>query len=104
MGAGTLMPVIVAGVESTIVEGRTLPTGLKVNGFGRESPPPGTTVKVAKTPPTFTDAVTEAALVGEERTRSASIWPLLIVPGAVVNGPPAIEYWPPETVTGAGAL
>ena len=41
--------------------------------------------------PTVADAVT--------RTRTWS--PLLMAPGAPVNAPPLMEYWPPATDTGA---
>src|SRR5437762_7670785 len=37
----------------------------------------------------------------EDITRSASVWPLAIVPSALVNGAPSMLYSPPRTLIGA---
>src|SRR5450759_1661623 len=101
IGVGVSIPVIVVDAV-TGLEGRWAVSDGKLNGFGMVSIV--VAVKVPTTPPMVSETTTLVAGVEALVVATAIVWPAKMVPGALVNAKPLIEYVPPTMVTGAGAV
>ena len=88
IGAGTLMPVMGAGFETTCRRGPTPVTGAKLNGSGVVSAGCVVTENVPETPPIVRVAVVVVLYVHEDVCRTATFCPGLIVPAVDANAPP----------------
>ncbi len=88
------MPLIVTGSEVSSVFTATSVLAVNENASGVTSASV-VTVNVALTPPTVTVTSIGVLVLSDAMVRIVKVWPLLMVPAAVVKPPRSIAYSPP---------
>lgn len=61
-------------------------------------------VNTSDTPPIVSVVFVAVELLADEVCRTRTVCPLVTVPAAAVHAPPSMEYSPPATVIGDGAV